>query len=311
MSKNSHVCHRSGFALCWLVLLLATHNVYAQNDAAAPQASAKPEEVAPAPRKQAATTEVKDEDEPELDVLTFHRANYLLTGFTNATQVKFQFSFKYDLWPNRSHHTVYLAYTQKSLWDVYDKSSPFRESNYGPEIFYAHYHSETHGQPNAGCGLFSEQAGVEHESNGESSDASRSWNRIFIGAEAMCYGKPTFGLLGLRAWYPVFIAENKTIVKTQGYGELSLGAGIDDEELHMNGLVTVALRKGWSKTLAKGSVTVDARWRPSYQSVLGKGWKFVPYVWFQYFAGYGETLATYDSASSSARVGIGFTDRAK
>ncbi len=88
-------------------------------------------------------------------MLTFHRSNYVLTGFTQATQVKFQFSFKYDFWPSTSHHTVYLAYTQKSLWDLYDKSSPFRESNYAPEIFYAHYHAEHHGQPNPGCGLFS------------------------------------------------------------------------------------------------------------------------------------------------------------
>ena len=206
---------------------------------------------------------------------------------------------------------MYLAYTQKSLWDVYDRSSPFRESNYAPEIFYAHYHSELHGQPNPGCGLFSEQLGVEHESNGETGDKSRGWNRIFADAQATCYGNPGYGLLGLRLWYPFGIAENRSIAKTQGYGELLLGVGLDDDGLHMNGLVTVALRKGASKQLGKGSLVVDARWRPTYQRLFGKAWKFAPYVWFQYFGGYGESLGTYDSRSSSVRVGIGFTDRAR
>jgi phospholipase A1 len=250
-------------------------------------------------------------DEPELDVLTFHRANYAVSGFTRDTQVKFQFSFKYDLWPSTGHHTVYLAYTQKSLWDLYDKSSPFRESNYAPEIFYTHYHSEVHGQPNPGCGLFAEQLGIEHESNGEASDASRSWDRIFASIEATCYGKPAYGLLGLRLWYPLGLDENATIAKTQGYGELTFGVGIDHDGAHVNGLVTIALRKGMSKELAKGSMVIDARWRPTYQRLLGKAWKFAPYLWFQMFAGYGETLGTYDSATTGARVGVGFTDRVR
>lgn len=250
-------------------------------------------------------------DEPEVDVLTFHRSNYALTGFTKETQVKFQFSFKFDLWPSTSRHTVYLAYTQKSLWDLYDTSAPFRESNYAPEIFYAHYHSQVHGQPDPGCGLFAEQVGLEHESNGEAGNASRGWNRVFVEAQATCYGKPAYGLLGLRSWYPFLVSENPGIEKTQGYGELLLGAGLDDDASHMNGLITIALRKGWSPQLTRGSLLLDARWRPTYQRWIGKAWKFAPYLWFQLFAGYGETLGTYDSASTSARVGIGFTDRAR
>jgi phospholipase A1/A2 len=253
----------------------------------------------------------RTEDEPELDVLTFHRSNYFITGFTDETQAKFQFSIKYDFWPSTSRHTVYLGYTQKSLWDLYSPSSPFRESNYAPELFYAHYHSEIHGQPNPGCGLFSEQAGFEHESNGENSVASRSWNRIFLDVQASCYGRPLYGLLGLRGWYPLGIGENDTITKTQGYGELSFGLGIDDDAWHMNGLVTVSLRKGASRNLRKGSLLVDARWRPTYQRLFGKAWRFAPYLWFQAFAGYGETLGTFDQVSDSLRVGVGFSDRAR
>ena len=253
----------------------------------------------------------KGEDEPELDLLTFHRSNYFITGFTSETQVKFQFSFKYDFWPSTSHHTVYFAYTQKSLWDLYDRSSPFRESNYAPELFYAHYHSEVHGEPNPGCGLFAEQLGFEHESNGEASDASRSWNRLFAEAQAACSGETVYGLFGLRVWYPFGTDENSSITKTQGYGQLNLGLGFDDDASETNGRVTLAVRKGTSRELKKGSLTLDARFRPTYQRLIGKAWKFSPFLWFQWFLGYGETLGTFDSSSSSVRVGIGLTDRSR
>ena len=290
------------------MFLFAPRGARAEERAAATQESTG--QVRPGLAKNEPSPQVKSEAEPELDILTFHRANYLLTGFSRSTQAKFQFSLKYDLWPSRGRHTIYLGYTQKSLWDVYEKSAPFGESNYAPEIFYAHYHSDSHSQPNPGCDLFSEQVGVHHESNGEASDASRSWNRVFVEVNATCYGRPTLGLLGLRVWYPIGVAENKTIARTQGYGELSAGLGVNDDALHMNGLLTVTVRKGMSKDLAKGSVVVDARWRPTYQRLLGQAWRFAPYVWFQFFTGYGETLATYDSSTTSARLGIGFTDRA-
>lgn len=254
---------------------------------------------------------VAESDRPELDVLTFHRANYFVAGFTAETQVKFQFSIKYDLWPNVGHHTVYVAYTQKSLWDLYDRSAPFRESNYAPEVFYAHYHAEMHGEPSPGCGLFGEQLGFEHESNGEESDASRAWNRVFGEVAAACHGQPLYGMLSLRAWYPFLIEENETIASTQGYGELRLSAGIDEDAVGVNGVVSVALRKGASTSLGKGSVVVDARFRPTYQRLLGKAWKFAPFVWFQAFTGYGETLGTFDRASTSVRLGIGFSDRVR
>lgn len=246
-------------------------------------------------------------DEP--DILTFHRSNYIVSGFDRDTQVKFQFSFKYDLWPNRGQHTVYLAYTQKSLWDLYETSSPFRESNYAPEAFYAHYHAERRWQPDPGCGLFSEQAGFEHESNGEGADASRSWNRLFVNGEATCAKGSVYGLLGLRLWYPFWMEENPEITETQGYGELVLGFGVDLPEAHTNALVTVALRKGTSLQPFKGSLVADARWRPTYQQLLGEAWKFAPFVWAQLFTGYGETLGTFDTPTTSIRVGFGFSDR--
>jgi len=54
-----------------------------------------------------------------------------------------------------------------------------------------------------------------------------------------------------------------------------------------------------------GSFESDARWRPRY----GDFWRFTPYLYGQFFTGYGETLLSYDRSHSAIRVGIGFTDR--
>ncbi|HMJ12757.1 MAG TPA: phospholipase A, partial [Polyangiaceae bacterium] len=110
-----------------------------------------------------------------IDLLTFHRTNYFISGFSEQTQVKFQFSFKYDLWPNRTGHAVYFAYTQKSLWDLwsFSRSSPFRESNYNPELVYTYRHAAA-AATEPRCTLVAEQAGFDHESNGEAGSQSRS-----------------------------------------------------------------------------------------------------------------------------------------
>ncbi|HEU4536217.1 MAG TPA: phospholipase A, partial [Polyangiaceae bacterium] len=120
-----------------------------------------------------------------IDLLTLHEDNYFLTGFTKETQVKFQFSFKYELWPNEGPHALQLAYTQRSVWALYDESSPFVETNYGPELFYTFYHrAGREGAP--GCGFFLERAGLQHESNGQSPPLSRGWNRLYAETRFGC-----------------------------------------------------------------------------------------------------------------------------
>ena len=63
------------------------------------------------------------------------------------------------------------------------------------------------------------------------------------------------------------------------------------------------VRKG-TKNWSVGSLEVDGRWRPRY----GDFWRFTPYLYTQFFTGYGETLLSYDRSSTAFRIGIGFTD---
>ena len=122
-----------------------------------------------------------------------HAANYFLPvsyrtdgayPITNEhkaknTETEFQVSLKYDFATDIfGLHEIYTAaYTQKSYWQLYEKSAYFRETNYNPEFFvmipilsdsYFKY-------------LKALRLSGEHESNGRGGDAERSWNYVAVG----------------------------------------------------------------------------------------------------------------------------------
>jgi phospholipase A1 len=244
---------------------------------------------------------------PQLDLLTFYKDNYFLTGFTDATEVKFQFSAKFDVWPNRGPHAVYFAFSQKSLWNIYRVSQPFAENNYAPELFYSYFHAPNRYEPEPGCGFFLERVGFIHESTGEGGARSRGWNRIYGESRFACYDAGrNYGAVTLQLWAPPLGAtDNPDIAKFLGYGELSLAAGSDGGQRWLGDWeIALHARKG-TRALRVGSLEADARWRPRY----GDFWRFTPYLYGQLFTGYGETLLSYDRPLTAIRVGIGFTDR--
>ena len=53
-------------------------------------------------------------------------------------------------------------------------SSPFRDTNFNPEMFYRFKESPL------GSGFFGADVGFEHESNGQPVSRSRSWNLLHI-----------------------------------------------------------------------------------------------------------------------------------
>jgi len=100
----------------------------------------------------------------------------------NAQEAKFQFSLKADIGIQRNFDFMGLktfrlwgAYTQQSYWQTFNvrNSSPFRETNYEPEII------STLGTGKA-SGFKMINIGAVHQSNGRSMPESRSWNRVYI-----------------------------------------------------------------------------------------------------------------------------------
>ena len=95
----------------------------------------------------------------------------------DTNEAQFQLSIKTPLYNNflGSGGDLFTAFTQNSYWQVYntDKSSPFRETNYMPELF-------VEWQPDTKLGdshLKQVRFALIHQSNGQDVGQSRSWNR--------------------------------------------------------------------------------------------------------------------------------------
>ena len=126
--------------------------------------------------------EIRDKID-SLPAFGIYKDNYFITGIPlNTTinkttaDVKFQISIRHRLTNSELPFNtfLYFTYTQKSFWDIYLKSSPFRDNNYNPGIGLGRYAIK---DSRLVGGAFLQ---VEHESNGRSDSASRSVNYVSL-----------------------------------------------------------------------------------------------------------------------------------
>jgi phospholipase A1 len=240
--------------------------------------------------------------------LRTHRQNYFLPLTYNSNpnrdtyddagenkpsniEVKFQLSFKVLLWEKIfwDNGDLFFGYTQLSFWQLYDKklSSPFRETNYEPEVFFK-FDTDFNflGLTNRLITI-----GFNHESNGKSGDLSRSWNRIFA---IIAADRGNFAI-ALKPWYRIpeddDDDDNPNIEKYMGYGEL-FGA------YRLKGHVFSFMFRNNLRQNNRGAVEL--------------GWSY-PIVnnlrlYAQYFNGYGESLVDYDHSVNRIGVGVMLND---
>ena len=202
-------------------------------------------------------------------------------------EVAYQISAKQRLFGTNT----YFGYTQRSYWQLYNKaeSSPFRETNYNPELFYRIT------PKNLGWGGWGMDLGYDHESNGRSQPESRSWNRLFMAA----YRPVGKELFYAKAWWRLPEKakrsaddprgdDNPDIDDYYGYGELHYQRQFDagKQLLHL-------MMRGNPST-GRGAVSIN--W-----SLPSKG----NYAFWgvQIWHGYGESLIDYDRETT--RIGIG------
>ncbi|WP_157485906.1 phospholipase A [Flavobacterium soli] len=205
----------------------------------------------------------------------------------NNIEAKFQLSFKTKvlqsvLWGKGD---LWVAYTQKSHWQLYNNSlsRPFREINYEPEIilnFPVNFNF---------LGVQARMFGVafNHESNGKSLPFSRSWNRIifhagFESGDWSFYVRPW---LRLRASKD----DNPDISKYIGRGDLNIiytkngnvFSFIGSHNLHFDATLRGSGTFSWSYPI-KGNL---------------KGY-------LQISHGFGETLIDYNNVQTTIGVGV-------
>lgn len=136
-----------------------------------------------------------DEEKISTPPLTLYKPMYIVFGNMND-QVKGQFSFKYDILSGIVDYSgLYGGYTQTMAWDLYEKSSPFIDVNFNPELFWK-IDSKKNVFSNFDFKIVDYfQLGLcEHKSNGKNELTSRSWERSYAQVQ-LSYGATfNFGL---------------------------------------------------------------------------------------------------------------------
>ena len=223
----------------------------------------------------------------EKSTFTPHHLNYGILGKDDALM---QISFKYRLGRDWNW---YLAFTSVVKWEIWEDSSPYRDINFKPEVFYRFIPAIEN--------LVSVDAGYWHESNGQGGEESRSWDQFFIRFNTL------FEINSMAlAW------------ETHLYGELNTGDFNEDIGDYL----------GWWDTafyflniLPFDTFNIDLEFylwsgdngvpfdHGQFRTGIIFKWEnavFQPSLYVQYFNGYGEVMADYDERSEALRVGIAF-----
>ena len=209
-------------------------------------------------------------------------------------EAKFQLSLKTPLWSKIYNDNGYLffAFTQQAYWQAYnsDVSSPFRETNYEPELLLAFPHYAN--VEEAASRIIS--VSLSHQSNGRAGELSRSWNRLKLSwvtsiGNVFINFEPYYRFKEQKKTNPLDADgdDNPDIGKYMGWFELSAAYKQDTATWRM--MVRNNLRSN-----NKGAI------RFSYSRPLNKHIR----LYAELFNGYGESLIDYNRSVS--RFGIGF-----
>jgi len=297
--------------LGWILLLLASSPCMAQESGDIRETDALDEESAGISRMDAEARTGGNRF-----VLTPHKRNYFLVTYSenpndepfqdlvgdddahlNDEETQFQVSIKVALARDTfaDGDAVQFGFTLKSFWQTFndDYSSPFRETNYQPEVWYrTPIPWNSFGSETMLWGI-----GAEHQSNGRTRDLSRSWNRIYT---TVTWLTEDFAFR-FKPWYRIPEDnkddptdtdgdDNPDIHKYMGYFEFSGIYRVDEYEFGMEFRNNI----GSGASHSRGAIQLDFTF-PLWKRVRG---------YAQLFNGYGQSLIDYNANVTS--VGVGF-----
>ena len=213
-------------------------------------------------------------------------------------EAKFQFSFKAEVMRYRTIHflnfrdfRLWGAYTQQSNWQAFNTrhSSPFRETNYEPELI------ATLGTGNSD-GFKLLNIGLVHQSNGQSLPQSRSWNRLYL--QGGWEWNDSLSLLA-RGWWRIPESaqkdDNPDIQNYLGRGDVVLRWEPDNTQI-----VTLLLRNNLNLGHNRGFAQLG--WTTPIQ--FGRFAR----LFVQITDGYGESLIDYNHSQTTFGMGVVFKD---
>ncbi len=226
-----------------------------------------------------------------------YKDNYFSLGTTfpgrptkTNSDVKFQISIAQRLTnavlPWKTY--LFLFYTQKTFWNVFENSMPMRDMNFNPGIGW----SKPFFIKNRYSGKLTLL--IEHESNGRDGEESRSWNKISLSSSALI---TPWLLVHAKYWYAIVDGmNNKDILKYSGIFQTGVEVSAQNRRFIWSG--TFVKRKGWN---LNGNVCLEFSMRVLKQDNQ--------YLFVQYYNGYGESMLDYKQYHSRIRVGISIKPR--
>ena len=210
---------------------------------------------------------------------------YFIFGARDGWDARFQLSFKYRLFDQSSGYGArqpwlagfYFGYTQTSLWDLSSESKPFHDTSYRPSLFWKWERADQK------TWIDGVRLGVEHESNGDQGEQSRSINTVFVRPEwrfALARGDTL-------EFTPKFYAylskgENPDIAEYRGY--------TDWRVRYDTGGTWITTAIGRLGTSGRGSLQVDMSRRTRDMKVG----PLSGYLHLQYFNGWGQDILDYN-----------------
>ena len=217
--------------------------------------------------------------------------NYFIGGIpigekitSRNSDVKFQISVSQRLTKSKLPFDSYLflQYTQKAFWNVFQASLPMRDLNFNPGIGLGHLIIRKNKYIGKAYVM------VEHESNGRDSIENRSWNKLTLGAAVLLNKNWEVQFKG---WIPVIDGkENDDILKYNGIFQVAANYRTDNRRLNLGLILTKRLT--WF----------------SFNTQVELSYKFNnnenQYFFVQYYNGYGENLLEYNQFKSMLRVGF-------
>lgn len=217
---------------------------------------------------------------------SLYQPTYFVFGKEN---LKLQFSGKYRV---AKSFNLYLGYTQTMFWNIYNASAPFDDINYNPEVFYRLVETDSKF-------LKSIDFGVQHTSNGEDGDKSRSLNRIFLKTNFVTnIGRNTIlGEFKLQDIYSKASA-NANVVDYMGYWDFKVT--VTHIFVHNTQRLDAEYRFFAGKkvfNIEKGGRELGLIYRLGSEN-------FNPAFYLQYYSGYAESLLHYNQKVSQARLGL-------
>ena len=220
-----------------------------------------------------------------------YKDNYFITGIPTNKKIgrttadaKFQISIRQRLLnidlPFNSH--IFIIYSQKSFWDVYESSSPFADNNYNPGLLWTTPIILDNSL--RGMASFS----LEHESNGKGGEDSRCWNYFSLSGSYFINNSLS---AQVKLWYGFGLNEdNPNLLKYKGYGLVALNYRTTKDKFR--GSLIINPCKGFRAF----NTTLEVNFKIST--------KLNQYFFIQWYNGYAESLLEYDKYCSMVRAGI-------